>query len=139
MADNQLFSGGRSVGTHSIKAEVRFVDNSKNVEAQMSANISRALDALGVEAVGMIVKQMEKGYGKPIRLTGNLMRDVQYHASINNKEVAVGNTLSYAPFVHDGTQKMHKREYITDALTRTANKQRLKQVASAYLSDGFEE
>lgn len=138
MADNQLFFGGRSVGAHSVKAEVTFVDNSKNVEAQMSSNISRALDALGVEAVGMIVKQMEKGYGKPIRLTGNLMRDVQYHASINNKEVAVGNTLSYAPFVHDGTIKMRKREYITDALTRSDNKQRLKQVASVYLSKGFE-
>lgn len=138
MAKSRVTFGERSVGTTGVKADTTFVDNSKQVLARVSINVGRALEAMGTEAVGMIVKNMQSGYGKPIRDTGNLMRDVQYHVSLNNKEVAVGNTLEYAPFVHDGTQKMAKREYITDALVNPANKQRLTQVASAYLAEGFE-
>lgn len=137
MADNRVSFGGRNVGTHGITADVTLVDNHKKVIGQMSANVTRALEALGTEAVGMIVKQMQTGYEKPVRDTGSLMRDVQYHVSINNKEVAVGNTLDYAPYVHDGTRKMAKREYITDALVNPTNKQRLQAVASGYLAEGF--
>lgn len=137
MADNRVSFGGRNVGKHGIAADVTLVDNHKKVLGQMSANVTRALEALGTEAVGMIVKQMQTGYEKPVRDTGSLMRDVQYHVSINNKEVAVGNTLDYGPYVHEGTRKMAKREYITDALVNPINKQRLQAVASEYLAEGF--
>lgn len=137
MADNRVSFGGRNVGSYGVAADVTLVDNHKKVLGQMSANVTRALEALGTEAVGMIVKQMQTGYEKPVRDTGSLMRDVQYHVSINNKEVAVGNTLDYGPYVHEGTRKMAKREYITDALVNPANKQRLQAVASEYLAEGF--
>ena len=53
---------------------VRFTDNSEKVLAMIQANARAALAAMGEEAVGATVKQMQSGYGKPIRQTGNLHR-----------------------------------------------------------------
>lgn len=93
-----------------------FVDNSDAVLRQMRDNVSNALYALGTACVGAIVRQMDTGYGSPIRRTGNLMRDVQYEINRGEQRVRVGNTLYYAPYVHDGTCKMAGRPYISDAL-----------------------
>ena len=41
----------------------------------------------------------------------------------------MGNGLTYAPFVHDGTRRMAARPYITDALTSGEAQQALKGVA----------
>lgn len=74
-------------------------DHSEAVLAQMDANVERALTAMGIKAVGLIVKQMESGYTTPhknrthgttsdggthtaIRETGDLMRDVSFDEGI---------------------------------------------------------
>lgn len=125
--------GGKQVYSGTV-----FVDNSTEVQAQMDVNVTRALEALGVAAVGLIVNNMQMGYRTPIRDTGSLMRDVQYHVSINEKTTAVGNTLHYGPYVHDGTRYITGRPYITDGLTKPSAKMRLKTVAGAYLQEGFD-
>ena len=82
---------------------VKLIDNSSSVKDQLGKNVQTALMAIGTEAVALIRAQMESGYGKPIRDTGNLMRDVQF--AVENSEpnsVDVGNTLEYAKYVHDG-------------------------------------
>lgn len=78
---------------------IQLNDHSEAVLAQMDANVERALTAMGIKAVGLIVKQMESGYTTPhknrthgttsdggthtaIRGTGDLMRDVSFDEGI---------------------------------------------------------
>lgn len=114
---------------------VRMIDNSKAVLNQMSGNVEAALDAMGTAAVGMILRQMQSGYGKPIRQTGNLMRDVQYEVDLAAEVARVGNTLEYTGYVHDGTSWMPGRPYIADGLLGKGEE--LGSVAAPHLKKGF--
>ncbi len=123
--------------------------------AQMDANVERALTAMGIKAVGLIVKQMESGYTTPhknrahgttsdggthtaIRETGDLMRDVSYEVGNSGAgTVDVGNSLEYGVFIHEGTSRLESRPYIRDALTNGSEE--LQRVASAYLKMGMSE
>lgn len=122
-----------------VHTDTVFVDHSADVKARMDANADKALTAMGIKAVNLILWQMRQGFGKPIRQTGNLQRDVQYEVDEGARCVYVGNTLHYAPYVHDGTRKMAARPYITNALTGEQHKEDLKKVAEAYLQIGFKE
>lgn len=117
---------------------VTFRDNSAQVLRQLNANVSATLEALGIASVGLIVKQMQRGYGRPIWQTGDLQRDVNYDTNESAKSVTVGNSLEYGPYVHEGTSRMPGRPYIRDALLSPAGTQRLQDVAQAYMSQGFE-
>jgi hypothetical protein len=134
---------------------IQLNDHSEAVLAQMDANVERALTAMGVKAVGLIVRQMESGYTTPhknrthgttsdggthtaIRETGDLMRDVFYEVGNSGAgTVDVGNSLEYGVFIHEGTSRLESRPYIRDALTNGA--ENLQQVASAYLKMGMSE
>ena len=134
---------------------IQLNDHSEAVLAQMDANVERALTAMGIKAVGLIVKQMESGYTTPhknrthgttsdggthtaIRETGDLMRDVSYEVGNSGAgTVDVGNSLEYGVFIHEGTSRLESRPYIRDALTNGA--ENLQQVASAYLKMGMSE
>lgn len=118
-----------------MAVNVKFSDNSRSVLRQMDGNVEAALEAMGVAATGMIVRQMQGGYGKPIRQTGDLQRDVQHEADVSGGLVRVGNTLYYAPYVHEGTYKMKGRAYISDALSGKSKE--LGQVAASELKKGF--
>jgi hypothetical protein len=113
-----------------------FTDNSGKVKSQLAGNVKAALAAMGIEAVGLINGQMQSGYGAPIRQTGDLMRDVSYEVGNSSPDtVDVGNSLEYAPLVHDGTSRMSGRPYIKDAIMN--GQSRLKQVAENELKKGF--
>lgn len=115
---------------------VKFTDNSREVLSQMNGNVKTALNAMGLKGVELIVRQMQSGYGKPIRQTGDLMRDVNYEVEASGENtVDVGNSLEYATFVHDGTRKMAARPYIKDALLGGEDK--ISEVAQKYLKQGF--
>ena len=134
---------------------IQLNDHSEAVLAQMDANVERALTAMGIKAVGLIVRQMESGYTTPhknrthgttsdggthtaIRETGDLMRDVSYEVGNSGAgTVDVGNSLEYGVFVHEGTSRLESRPYIRDALTNGAEE--LQRVASAYLKMGMSE
>lgn len=119
-----------------MAVKVTLTDNSAQVLAKLNANKSAALQAMGVKAVGLTVDQMEKGYGRPIRQTGDLMRSIAYAAENSGPDtVDVGSELEYAPFVHEGTSRMQGRPYLRDALTKGANM--LKKVCAAYLKQGM--
>lgn len=118
-----------------MRLAVRFTDNSAKVLAMIQANGRAALAAMGEEAVGATVKQMQSGYGSPIRQTGNLMGSIA-HAKSGDMTEDVGTNVEYATFVHEGTSKMAGRPYLKDGITGAKN--RLQKVAEAYLKKGFE-
>ena len=133
--------------------QVKFTDNSGQVKAMMAGNKKAAVAAMGITAVGLIVKQMQSGYKDPhptrdsqgrltggthtdIRFTGDLMRDV--NAEVENSgpdTVDVGNSLEYAPFVSEGTSKMQGRPYLRDGIMGGLS--RLQHVAEQELKKGF--
>ena len=127
---------GNGTGAMTHKERVKFINNSKKILLQMDSNGGRAAHAVGVKAVNLILWQMRQGYGKPIRQTGDLQRDVSYQV-VDRTTVDVGNTLEYAPFVHDGTSKMEGRPYIRDALLSRDNQRTLQRVYEQYLKQGF--
>lgn len=115
---------------------VRFTDNSKQVLAQLEGNVQVALAAMGVKAVGAVVDQMQTGYVRPIWKTGDLQRDVSYEVERSGKDtVDIGNSLDYAPYVHDGTHKMGGRPYLSDGIMKNADE--IFAVGQAYLKKGF--
>lgn len=122
---------------------VKFDDHSPEVKAKLEQNVKAALHAIG---------QMESGYGKPIRQTGDLMRDVQYDMRGENT-VAIGNSLEYAPFVHEGYAghavymgenigfrvlpggHTAGRPYLRDAIM--GGRGAIQSIAEQYLKQGF--
>lgn len=122
-----------------MPVKVTFEDNSDKILTQLDGNKKAALEAMGIKAVNLILRQMQQGYGKPIRKTGDLQRDVSYEVENSGPNtVDVGNTLEYGPFVHEGTYKMAARPYIRDALTGDSPQEQLQKVAEAALKNGFE-
>ena len=138
-----------------MPTQIKFVDHSGEIKLQMTDNKLRALTAMGVKAVELIVNQMRSGYNDPhptydsqgrdtgkthtdIRNTGDLMRDVNFEVEASSPDtVDVGNSLFYAPFVHEGTYKLKGRAYIKDAIEQ--GKAELQAVAEKALSEGFVE
>lgn len=122
-----------------MPVRIRIDDHSNTVLSQIDKNTVKALTAMGTEAVGLIVQQMESGYWKPIRETGTLMGDVNYDVRAEDHAVDVGNSKEYAPFVHEGTSRMQARPYITDALTSSDGISSLKEVIEEAISEGFDD
>ena len=117
---------------------VVFIDNSPRVLAQMGANKKKALAAAGVKAVNLTLWQMRQGYGKPIRITGDLQRDVHAVVGFAGEDtVSVGNSLEYAPFVHEGTYKMKGRPYLRDGLLARDHPEQLQKAVEEEVKEGF--
>ena len=128
-----LFLSKKEVST----VGVQMTDNSAAVKALLERNKKSALEAMGLKAVQLIVNNMEGGYGKPIRKTGDLERDVQHKVGASGADtVDVGNSLNYSRFVHEGTRKMAGRPYIVDAVQK--GEKELQETAAQYLKKGFE-
>lgn len=118
--------------------EVKMISHSAKVLVQLEENRRTALEAMGIKAVSMIVNQMQKGYHKPIWRTGDLQRDVSYAVENSGPgTVDVGNTLDYSIYVHEGTSRMQARPYISDALTSSGARDKLKSAANRPLKKGF--
>lgn len=136
-----------------MATQIKFVDNSGQVKRQIDGNKKKALTAMGTKAVALIMKQMKSGYtdahptrdmrGRKtggshtdIRFTGDLMRDVNFEVEADAPDtVTIGNSLKYAPHVHDGTYKLKGRPYIKDGIEQ--GKAEIQAVAEAALKDGF--
>ena len=119
-----------------MATKVTFTSNKAAVQRQMEANIDRALTAMGEEAVGLVVSQMQRGYGKPIRQTGTLMRSITNERASPRTE-AVGTNVKYATFVHEGTSRMKGRPYLKDGILN--GQKLLVTVAAETLKQGFDE
>ena len=130
-----------------ITIKANFDEVSQMVEERKKA----ALTAMGIKAVNLVLYRMRRGYGKSIHKTGALQRDVTYEVNESDDSVEIGNTLEYAPYVHDGHYghavffddigefrvvpggHTPGRPYIRDALTGDAAAKKLQEVAEAYL------
>ena len=81
---------------------IQLNDHSEAVLAQMDANVERALTAMGIKAVGLIVKQMESGYTTPhknraqgkkyIRVFNNRLKNDAYVPSDGGTHTAIRET-----------------------------------------------
>lgn len=135
-----------------MSIEVTIQANFDQVSQTIEARKKLALTAMGIKAVNLILYRMRQGYGKPIRQTGDLQRDVMYEVNDGNDSVEIGNTLEYAPFVHDGHAghavyikdvgwrvlpggHTPGRPYIRDALTGNDAAEKLRKVAEAYFAE----
>lgn len=119
------------------QVKITFTDHSADVLSMIAANVSRALTAMGTVAVGQIVRTMQRAYWRPIWLTGDLQRDVNYEVHDSEHAVDVGNSLNYATYVHEGTSRMRGRPYITDALTSASGADAIRTAAENALRQGF--
>ena len=133
----------------------RFIDHSGDVLSALREAKQAALTAMGTEAVGLIVNQMETGYEKRIWDTGTLQGDVSYKVNPDEKSVDVGNSKTYAIYVHEGFAghpvyfediqgfsvvpggHTAGRPYIRDALEGDNAATALKEVAAEALKTGF--
>ncbi|MBQ2701332.1 MAG: hypothetical protein IJF65_09295 [Clostridia bacterium] len=79
-----------------LATKVTFTNNKAAVQQQMEANIDRALTAMGEEAVGLVVSQMQRSYGKPIRQTSTLMRSITHERASLRMEM-LASTRSTPP------------------------------------------
>lgn len=91
---------------------------------------------MGEKSVELIQDGMLTLYQKPPYDTGQLYRNVQ-SGNLENDSIEVGNTLHYAPFVHDGTSRMAGRPYIRDSLMGRYAVESLKTAAGDELKKGF--
>jgi predicted acyl esterase len=114
---------------------VEFKDNSASVKSQINSNIVRALTAMGQAAVEITTGYMNTRYSKPIYLTGDLQRDLNFRTNESEQHVKIGNSLEYAPWVHNGTRRMVGKPYLKDAIME--NRQALKEVAAEQIKSGF--
>lgn len=114
---------------------IEFKDNREAVLKAMETAKKKALTAIGLAAVEITTDYMQSRYGKPIRQTGDLMRDVNFKVRTDNDAVDVGNDLEYAPWVHGGTAKVPARPYLYDAITE--NTDVWEEIAEEHLSNGF--
>ena len=119
------------------QVKITLTDHSADVLSMIAANVSRALTAMGTVAVGLIIGQMLRGFGRPIRKTGTLIGDVNYEIHQETKSVDVGNSKTYAIFVHEGTNRMAARPYITNALTSASGADAIRTAAENALRHGF--
>ena len=81
---------------------IQLNDNAEVVLTQMDANVERALTAMGIKAVGLIVKQMESGYTTPhknraqgkkyIRVFNNRLKNDAYVPSDGGTHTAIRET-----------------------------------------------
>lgn len=112
-------------------------DNSQDVMDLLARNINAALTAMGIKAESLIIGQMLRGFGRPIRKTGTLLGDVNYEIHPDTRSVDVGNSKTYAIFVHEGTSRMAARPYITNALTSASGADAIRTAAENALRQGF--
>lgn len=117
---------------------VKTKDRSVELMRKIEQNIPVALEAAGIKSVNLILWQMHKGFGRPIRITGDLQRDVNYRVRAEDKAVDVGNSLKYATHVHNGTRKMKSRPYITNALSGEGHQQQIEEVIADAMKQGIE-
>lgn len=120
-------------------AGVKMTDNSGKVQQQVRRNARAALTAMGVTGVELVVRQMQSGYGKSIRDTGDMMRDVSFEVEASGENtVDIGNSLFYGLYVHEGTSRMAGRPYITDALFNSKAGKQLEDVVAEAMKQGFD-
>lgn len=111
---------------------VKYTDHSAEILAALQQAKKSALTAIGTAAVEITNDYMQTRYGRPIYLTGDLMRSIAFQVRSDDEAVDVGTNISYAPYVFLGTSKMKARPALQEAIT--LNGDIWQEIASEYLS-----
>lgn len=122
-------------------------DNSETVKRQLEANIPKALDQMGLMIRSLIIEQLQSGFGREIRKTGDLQRSIDYEVEGDEivfgvKQDFMGKTepgkdMIYGWWVHDGTSKMAGRPYIRNATYGEAQMKKIVSAGEPALKEGF--
>lgn len=122
-------------------------DNSESVKRQLEANIPKALDQMGLMIRSLIIQQLQSGFGREIRKTGDLQRSIDYEVEGNEivfgvKQDFMGKTepgkdMIYGWWVHDGTSKMAGRPYVRNATYGEAQMKKIVSAGEPALKEGF--
>lgn len=108
-------------------ADYKFTDNSGIVLRALSSNMSRALEAMGIQAEGYAKLELENS---PRRIdTGNLRNSISHRAF--GDAAYIGTNVEYAPYVHDGTVRMAPNRFLKNAVAKHTDE--YKAIAKQYL------
>lgn len=100
-------------------------DNTKQVEAAVSAAVKRALEAIGLQAEGYAAEKCPVDTGR--------LRDSITHIRLGNS-VYIGTDLEYAPYVELGTSRQKAQPFLRPAAEGHASEYRA--ILEAMLRNG---
>ena len=115
--------------------KVTIISHVTAIREAKEQKIAAALQSMGKAAVNLTQDGMLTLYPNPVFDTGALHDDVQAGEQ-TARSIEVGNTLHYAPYVHEGTYKMAGRPYLVDSLTGNHAVSVLKEAALRELEGG---
>lgn len=116
-------------------AEMSFsikVDNTKEVLAAKREAVERILEAVGLHLEGEAKDELEND---PRRVdTSRLKNSITHVVDMSEPAVYVGTNVEYAPYVHFGTRRMEKNEFIKNAFVR--NEDQIRRYVENGLKNG---
>ena len=105
------------------------VDNVQEVLETKRDAVERILEAVGLHLEGEAKDELEND---PRRVdTGRLKNSITHAVDMSQPAVYIGTNVEYAPYVHFGTKRMAKNEFIKNAFVR--NEDQIRQ----YIEDGL--
>lgn len=97
--------------------------------------MQKALTALAQAIVEVTTDYMRYKYGKPIYLTGDLIRSISFDIDVQGQRVIVGSNLNYSVWVHSGNSRMPGRPFLSDAILE--NVAIWQEVVTEHLGEGW--
>ncbi len=90
----------------------------RKVKEELRKAVNAGLTAAGSSAVASVRREMQSGYGKPIRQSGKLYDSISFRAE--DGILSVGSDLPYAALVHEGTSSMPGRPFLLEGMQNAA-------------------
>lgn len=116
-------------------ADVKVIDNSKEVKAQMKVAVFQALSMMGVAGEAHAKENMNKpmphadGETRPYIDTGRLRNDISN--IVQGNSAYIGTNVEYGIYIHEGTRYIQPNRFLRDAVAEHADE--YKQIAEQYL------
>lgn len=92
-------------------------DNTDKVVEELGTAMSRALEAVGIEAESDAARLC------PVD-TGRLRNSITHAVDEDDKSAIIGTNVEYAEYVHNGTRHQAAQPFLTDAVNQNADKYR---------------
>ena len=110
-------------------ASVDITDNTNEFKKELANAVPAILEAIGIHIEGEAKDELEND---PRRIdTGNLRNSITHAVEESEEAVYVGTNVEYAPYVHEGTQRMAPNRFLVNAVER--NQDQIKK----YMEDGL--
>jgi phage gpG-like protein len=91
--------------------DVRMTDNSDEVRKMLNDAIDVAMEAIGIQCEGYAKLELEN-YPRRID-TGRLRNSISH--MVQKQSAIIGTNVEYAPYVHEGTQRMVPNRFLKNA------------------------